>query len=139
MASRESVSLRSNVLQLTKFTFQMYNFVLFKGDTVVEFAILNTGGKQYRVKLGDTIRVEKLDCDQGDTISIDEVKLVSSDGKIQVGSPNVVGASVKAEVVANGKDKKVVVFKYKAKTRYRRKNGHRQHYTDLRITEIFQN
>ena len=104
-----------------------------------EFAIVDTGGKQYRVKPGDTIRVEKIECDEGDIISIDEVKLVSSDGSDKVGNPNVNGASVKAEVVSNGRDKKIVIFKYKAKTRYRRKNGHRQHYTDLRITEISQN
>ena len=75
-----------------------------------EFAIVDTGGKQYRVKPGDTIRVEKIECDEGDIISIDEVKLVSSDGSVKVGNPNVNGASVKAEVVSNGRDKKIVIF-----------------------------
>ena len=100
------------------------------------FAIVETGGKQYRVHEGDTIRVESLDGDEGDTVSLDLVKLVSLNGETSVGTPNVEGAKVQAEVVNKGKVKKFVVFKYKAKTRYRRKNGHRQNFTDLRITDI---
>ena len=100
------------------------------------FAIVETGGKQYRVHEGDTIRVESLDGDEGDTVSLDLVKLVSLNGETSVGTPNVEAAKVKAEVVNKGKGKKIVVFKYKAKTRYRRKNGHRQNFTDLRITDI---
>ena len=100
------------------------------------FAIVETGGKQYRVHEGDTIRVESLDGDEGDTVSLDLVKLVYLNGETSVGNPNVEGAKVQAEVVNKGKGKKIVVFKYKAKTRYRRKNGHRQNFTDLRITDI---
>ena len=100
------------------------------------FAIVETGGKQYRVHEGDTIRVESLDGDEGDTVSLDLVKLVSLNGETSVGTPNVEGAKVQAEVVNKGKGKKIVVFKYKAKTRYRRKNGHRQNFTDLRITDL---
>ena len=100
------------------------------------FAIVETGEKQYRVHEGDTIRVESLDGDEGDTVSLDLVKLVSLNGETSVGTPNVEGAKVQAEVVNKGKGKKIVVFKYKAKTRYRRKNGHRQNFTDLRITDI---
>ena len=100
------------------------------------FAIVETGGKQYRVHEGDTIRVESLEGDEGDTVSLDLVKLVSLNGETSVGTPNVEGAKVQAEVVNKGKGKKIVVFKYKAKTRYRRKNGHRQNFTDLRITDI---
>ena len=100
------------------------------------FAIVETGGKQYRVHEGDTIRVESLDGDEGDTVSLDLVKLVSLNGETSVGTPNVEGAKVQAEVVNKGKGKKIEVFKYKAKTRYRRKNGHRQNFTDLRITDI---
>jgi|TARA_Y100001960_G_scaffold41682_2_gene40829 large subunit ribosomal protein L21 len=103
---------------------------------VNSFAIVETGGKQYRVHEGDTIRVESLDGDEGDTVSLDLVKLVSLNGETSVGTPNVEGAKVQAEVVNKGKGKKIVVFKYKAKTRYRRKNGHRQNFTDLRITDI---
>ena len=100
------------------------------------FAIVETGGKQYRVHEGDTIRVESLDGDEGDTVSLDSVKLVSLNGETSVVTPHVEVARVQAEVVNKGKGKKVVVFKYKAKTRYRRKNGHRQNFTDLRITDI---
>ena len=101
-----------------------------------KFAIFETGGKQYRVKEGETIRVESLPGDQGDIITLDHIKLVSIGNSLSIGTPNVSGASISAEIVANGKDKKIIVFKYKAKTRYRRKNGHRQDYTDLRINEI---
>ena len=102
----------------------------------MNFAIIQTGGKQYKVSNGDTIRVESMPGDQGDIVTLDDVRMTSVDGNISIGNPNVTGASVKAEVVENGKDKKIVVFKYKAKTRYRRKNGHRQQYTDLRVTDI---
>ena len=101
-----------------------------------DFAIVHTGGKQYRVTAGDTIRVEKLPGDQGDTVTLDDVRMTSIDGEVSIGNPVISGASVTAEVVGQGKDKKVIVFKYKAKTRYRRKKGHRQQYTDLRVTEI---
>ena len=103
---------------------------------MTDFAILQTGGKQYRVKLGDTIRVETVRGDEGDTLTLEDIRMASVDGNIIIGNPKVDGVSVTAEVVGKGKDKKVVVFKYKAKTRYRKKKGHRQQYTDLRITEI---
>lgn len=103
---------------------------------MVEYAVVQTGGKQYRVQLGDTVRVESLRGDQGDTIELDQVLLVSEGGNLVVGNPNVPGAKVTAEVVAQGRDDKVIVFKYKAKTRYRRKNGHRQPFTDLKVTDI---
>ena len=104
-----------------------------------KFAIFETGGKQYRVREGETIRVESLPGDQGDILTLDQIKLISINGALSIGTPNVSGASVSAEIVRSGKDKKIIVFKYKAKTRYRRKNGHRQDYTDLRITEISAN
>tara|TARA_B100001750_G_C15176996_1_gene432146 strand:+ start:285 stop:614 length:330 start_codon:yes stop_codon:yes gene_type:complete len=100
------------------------------------FAIIECGGKQYGVTEGDTIRVESLPGDEGDTLEIDTVKLLSLDGVVTLGGPNVKGASVSAQVVSKGKAKKVIVFKYKAKTRYRKKNGHRQNYTDLRVSSI---
>ena len=103
---------------------------------MTDFAIVQTGGKQYRVKSGDTIRVESLAGDQGDTITLDDVRLISKDGEVTIGKPSIEGAEVTAEVVNKGKDKKVVVFKYKAKTRYRKKNGHKQTFTDLKVTEI---
>ena len=110
--------------------------VLWKVTTVSDFAIVHTGGKQYRVKPGDTIRVEKLQGDQGDTVTLDDVRMTSIGGEVLIGNPIISGASVTTEVVGQGKDKKIIVFKYKAKTRYRKKTGHRQPYTDLRITEI---
>ena len=100
------------------------------------YAIVQTGGKQYRVQTGDVIRVESLPADPGDVVDLSDVLLVSSDGDVTIGTPNVERAKVKAEVVAQGRGRKIVVFKYKAKTRYRRKSGHRQAYTQLRVTDI---
>ena len=100
------------------------------------YAIVQTGGKQYRVQPGATVRVEAIQKAKGDTVELADVLMVSKDGNISLGTPNVKGARVTAEVLGNGKGKKVVVFKYKAKTRYRRKNGHRQSYTDLKVTDI---
>ena len=101
------------------------------------YAIVNTGGKQYRVQPGDTVRVEYLPGDRGDLIELEDVRLLADDdGEVTVGAPTVQGAKVTAEVLEQGRAKKVIVFKYKAKTRYRRKNGHRQNYTELRVTDI---
>ena len=100
------------------------------------YAVIQTGGKQYNVQQGDTIRVESLPGDEGDTVELGDVLMVSQDGAVSLGTPTVPGAKVLAQVVGHGRGKKVVVFKYKAKTRYRRKNGHRQSFTDLKVTEI---
>ena len=107
-----------------------------RGIAVATYAIVQTGGKQYRVEPGDTIRVESLPGDDGDTVELDDVLLVSQDGVVSVGTPTVPGAKVTAELVGRGRGKKIVVFKYKPKTRYRRKNGHRQSYTELTVTDI---
>ena len=104
----------------------------------MNYAIFETGGKQYRVRPGDTIRVETVPGDEGDAVEFDNVLMLSQDGNVAVGAPTVPGAKVTTEVVGKGRAKKVIVFKYKAKTRYRRKNGHRQNYTDLRVTDISQ-
>ncbi len=104
----------------------------------MDYAIFQTGGKQYRVKQGDTIRVESIPGDEGDAIEFDKVLMLSRDGNVSVGAPTVEGARVTTEVVGKGRGKKIIVFKYKAKTRYRRKNGHRQNYTDLRVIGISQ-
>ncbi len=104
----------------------------------MDYAIIQTGGKQYRVKQGDTIRVESIPGDEGDAIEFDKVLMLSRDGNVSVGAPTVEGARVTTEVVGKGRGKKIIVFKYKAKTRYRRKNGHRQNYTDLRVIGISQ-
>ncbi len=99
-------------------------------------AIIETGGKQYRVAEGDTIYVEKLDVTEGDQITLEKVLLVSNEGTVKVGTPIVDGAKVTAKVDKHGKGKKIIVFKYKAKKNYRKKNGHRQPYTKLVIDKI---
>ena len=99
------------------------------------YAIIATGGKQYRVSEGDVIRVEKLGVEAGETVTFDQVLLVSGD-EVKVGAPTVAGATVTADVVANAKAKKVIVYKYKRKTGYHKKNGHRQQYTAVKITKI---
>ena len=100
------------------------------------YAVIATGGKQYKVQTGDTFRVESVPGDEGDEVKLDEVLALSQDGAITLGEPTVAGASVTTEVVGKGRGKKLIVFKYKSKTRYRRKNGHRQDYTELRVTGI---
>lgn len=100
------------------------------------YAVLTTGGKQYRVQEGDVIFVEKLNAEVDSTVELTEVLAVAKDGEIKVGAPVVEGAKVVAKVLAQGKAKKVVVFKYKRKKDYRRKNGHRQPYTKIVIEKI---
>ena len=100
------------------------------------YAVLATGGKQYRVQEGDVIFVEKLIADVDSTVELNEVLAVGTDEGIKIGTPVVEGAKVVAKVVAQGKAKKVIVFKYKSKKDYRRKNGHRQPYTKLVIEKI---
>lgn len=100
------------------------------------FAVIETGGKQYRVTEGDTIYVEKLGVDEGNQITFDKVLLVSNNGSVKVGTPTVEGAKVVAKVDKQGKAKKIIVFKYKAKKNYRKKTGHRQPYTKLTIEKI---
>ena len=103
---------------------------------MVDYAIVQTGGKQYRVQPGGTIRVETVPGDEGDTVELTEVLMLSKNGDVTLGTPTVAGAKVTAEVVGKGRGRKIIVFKYKAKTRSRTKNGHRQPYTELRITDI---
>lgn len=100
------------------------------------YAIIETGGKQYKVREGDTVEVELLGDDIGDTVELGEVLMVAGDGDVTVGSPTVEGAIVKATVLDEVKGDKVVVFKYKPSSRYRVKTGHRQRYNRLRIDAI---
>ena len=99
------------------------------------YAIIATGGKQYKVSEGDIIRVEKLGVEANEKVTFDQVLLVS-DADVKVGNPTVANATVDATVVANGKAKKVIVYKYKRKTGYHKKNGHRQAYTEVKIDKI---
>ena len=100
------------------------------------YAVIETGGKQYKVNEGDIIFVEKLDVTEGDTVKFDCVKAVSTADGLKIGAPNVEGAAVEAKVVANGKGKKIYVMKYKAKKNEKKKIGHRQPYTKVQITSI---
>ncbi|MGL5381429.1 50S ribosomal protein L21 [Clostridium sp.] len=100
------------------------------------YAVLTTGGKQYRVQEGDVIFVEKLNADVDSTVELTEVLAVSNGETLKVGAPVVEGAKVIAKVVSQGKAKKITVFKYKAKKDYRKKTGHRQPYTKLVIEKI---
>lgn len=99
------------------------------------YAIIATGGKQYKVAEGDVINVEKLNVEAGDSVTFDQVIAVSNDG-LKVGNPTVAGASVEASVVNNGKAKKIIVYKFKSKTGYHKKAGHRQQYTKVKIEKI---
>lgn len=100
------------------------------------YAIIKTGGKQYKVEPGQKVKVEKLDYDVDEEVVFDQVKLVSDDDGLKVGQPTVEDASVTAKVVEQGKGDKIVIFKYKPKNNYRRKTGHRQPYTEVEIEKI---
>ena len=101
------------------------------------YAIIQTGGKQYRVVPGDVIDVERMkDHEPGDTVNFDDVLVVSHEGDVSVGAPYVAGARVVAKVEEEGRGKKIIVFKYKPKIRYRRKRGHRQRFARISIQEI---
>lgn len=100
------------------------------------YAIILTGGKQYRVQEGDVLSVEKIDAEPNTEVELDKVLAVSKDDNIVVGSPYVEGAKVKATILEHGKGKKVIVYKYKAKKNYRRKKGHRQPYTKIKVQNI---
>jgi len=100
------------------------------------YAVVETGGKQYKVTPGQTIDVERLDVAEGNTVELDRVLLIADDDKVTAGTPIVDGAKVIATSQGEGKGKKIIVFKYKPKVRYRKKTGHRQLYTRLAIDKI---
>lgn len=100
------------------------------------YAVVESGGKQYRVAEGNRIRVEKCDAEIGSSVTLDKVMLLGKDDSVQVGAPYVAGVSVSAKVLAHGKEDKVIVFKYRRKKNYRRFRGHRQQYTDLVVETI---
>ena len=100
------------------------------------YAVIKTGGKQYRVQQGDVIFVEKIDAQADEAVTFDEVLLVGNDGETKIGTPVVEGAKVEGKVLAQVKSKKIVVYKYKAKKNERKKQGHRQPYTKVEILSI---
>lgn len=100
------------------------------------YAVIETGGKQYRVQEGDQLFIEKLDVESGEAVKFDKVLLVSNNGEVKIGKPYVDGANVEAKIEKHGKAKKIIVFKYKPKKDYRKKQGHRQPYTKIVIEKI---
>lgn len=99
------------------------------------YAIIKTGGKQYVAEEGKVISIEKLDVEEGAEVTFDEVLLVSGDD-VKIGAPNVAGAKVTGKVLEQGKERKIRIFKYKAKSNYRRRQGHRQPFTKVKIEKI---
>lgn len=100
------------------------------------YAIIETGGKQYRVSEGDVLRVEKLAVGESETVEFDKVLVLSKDDQLSVGKPYLENVRVKATVLKHGKGEKIIVFKYKPKKNYRRKQGHRQPFTEVKIEKI---
>lgn len=100
------------------------------------YAVIKTGGKQYRVSEGDTLRVEKLDAEPGAAIAFDQVLMIADDENIRVGTPLIDGGRVSAEILSQGRGRKIEVLKFKRRKNYHRRHGHRQFYTEVRITGI---
>lgn len=105
----------------------------------MDFAVVEIGGKQYKVAAGQKLKTEKIDAETGANLSLDKVLLISSGDNVEIGTPYVEGAKINAKVLRQGKNDKIIVFKYHSKTRYRKKKGHRQPFTELEIIGINQN
>jgi large subunit ribosomal protein L21 len=102
----------------------------------MSYAVIRTGGKQYRVSPGDLLRLERLDGDVGSAVEFAEVLLASAGDAVRIGTPLVSGARVRGTIVAQGRDRKILIFKKKRRKNYRRRRGHRQSITTVRVTEI---
>ena len=100
------------------------------------YAVVKTGGKQYRVSAGTKIKVEQLAADVGSEVTLDQVLMIAEDGNVKLGSPMLSGAAVKAKVVAQGRGEKVQIYKMRRRKHYRKSQGHRQNFTELEITGI---
>jgi large subunit ribosomal protein L21 len=101
-----------------------------------EQAIIKTGGKQYRINKGDKVRIDRIDGEEGAGVEFDQVLLMGSGDGTKIGTPILVGAKVSAEIVRQGKGPKLIVYKFRRRKNYRRKRGHRQHFTEIKITGI---
>ena len=99
-------------------------------------AVIKTGGKQYKVSPGEKIKIEKIEGEEGKEISFKEVLLLEEDGKVLLGTPTLKGVKVTGKIISQDRGKKVIIFKYKPKTRYKVKTGHRQYFTEVEITKI---
>ena len=102
----------------------------------MSYAVIRTGGKQYRVSPGDLLRIERLEGDVGSAVEFAEVLLAAADDAVRIGTPLVTGARVRGTIVAQGRDRKILIFKKKRRKNYRRRRGHRQSITTVRVTEI---
>ncbi|MGE5807624.1 MAG: 50S ribosomal protein L21 [Nitrospirota bacterium] len=100
------------------------------------YAVINTGGKQYKVSPGDVVRVETLDAKKGDTVELKDVYMIADGDKVSVGKPRLESAKVTAEVLGEGRGEKLLIFKHRKRKGYRRTNGHRQNYTAIKVKEI---
>ena len=100
------------------------------------FAVIKTGGKQYKVAEGQRIKIEKLPVAESDSVVFDQVLMVAGGAELKIGTPNVDGAKVTAKIVKNGRARKIIILKYRAKKRYKKKAGHRQNFTEVQITKI---
>ena len=100
------------------------------------FAVIETGGKQYRVSAGEKIKIEKLEAKEGDGLVFDKVLLRGEGDAVTVGAPYISGAKVEGKVIAQARNKKVIIFKYHSKTRQRKKRGHRQYFTEVEVTKV---
>jgi large subunit ribosomal protein L21 len=103
---------------------------------MAQFAVIETGGKQYKVALGTKLKVERLLGETGEVLTFDKVLLVAGDGKAKIGMPYLDGAKVEGKVIRQARDKKKLVFRFHSKTRYRKRKGHRQHFTEIEIIAI---
>lgn len=102
----------------------------------MNFAVIKTGGKQYKVEVGSKIRIEKINGNENDAVSFDDVLLKVENDNVKIGTPTLKDEKVECKILKQGREKKKIVFKYHSKTRYRKKKGHRQHYTLVEITKI---
>jgi large subunit ribosomal protein L21 len=129
-------STNTDFSEFMAYTKHTYSYDHSESEVLFVFAVIETGGKQYKVNEGDVIFIEKLEVESGEKVTFDKVLALSNDGKFSAGAPYVAGASVVANVIKNGKGKKIHILKYKSKKNEKKKIGHRQPYTKVQIEKI---